>query len=141
MKKDNLIESKNPESFVYEPITDVLRLKARRLFTEVLEIELGDFLSHYRDLKDSINRQRVFRNGYLPERDIRVIMDVVYKCHLLYLHNLSKTSSTSRIPLLVDDNQIDINPDSYSCIMQLFQININADSGKHDAVFKRLRKR
>jgi predicted transcriptional regulator len=34
-----------------------------------VEIEL--FISQYVDLKDEIGRQRIVRNGYLPEREIQ----------------------------------------------------------------------
>ncbi len=71
MEKDNVIDLKKPETFINDPITDVLRTGARKLLAEALEIEIEDFLDQYRDLKDSRNLQRVVRNGYLPEREIQ----------------------------------------------------------------------
>jgi transposase-like protein len=71
MTKDNVIEFKKPEPFVEDPITDVLRTGARKLLTEALEAEIEGFLSQYRDLRDNQDRQRVVRNGYLPEREIQ----------------------------------------------------------------------
>jgi putative transposase len=71
MTKDNVIEFKKPERFVDDPITDVLRTGARKLLTEALEAEIEGFLSQYRDLRDNQDRQRVVRNGYLPEREIQ----------------------------------------------------------------------
>jgi len=71
MTKDNVIEFKKPDTFVDDPITDVLRTGARKLLTEALEAEIEGFLSQYRDLRDSQDRQRVVRNGYLPEREIQ----------------------------------------------------------------------
>ena len=71
MSKDNVVELKTPQPFVDDPITDVLRTGARKLLTEALEIEIEGFLSQYRDLRDYQDRQRVVRNGYLPERDIQ----------------------------------------------------------------------
>jgi putative transposase len=71
MSKDNVIDFKKPESFVDDPLTDVLRTGARKLLREALEAEIEGFLSQYRDLKDHQARQRVVRNGYLPERDIQ----------------------------------------------------------------------
>ena len=71
MQKDNVIELKKPESFVDDPITDVLRQGARKLLTEALEAEIENFLSHYADLKDEQGHKRITRNGYLPERDIQ----------------------------------------------------------------------
>jgi len=71
MSKDNVIEFKKPEPFVDDPITDVLRTGARKLLTEALEAEIEGFLSQYRDFRDNQDRQRVVRNGYLPEREIQ----------------------------------------------------------------------
>jgi len=71
MTKDNVVAFKTPEPFVDDPITDVLRTGARKLLTEALETEIEGFLSQYRDLKDYQDRQRVVRNGYLPERNIQ----------------------------------------------------------------------
>jgi transposase-like protein len=71
MPKDNVIEFKKPDPFVDDPITDVLRTGARKLLTEALEAEIEGFLSQYRGLRDNQARQRVVRNGYLPEREIQ----------------------------------------------------------------------
>jgi putative transposase len=71
MPKDNVIELKKPERFVDDPITDVLRTGARKLLTEALEAEIEGFLAQYRDLRDTQDRQRLVRNGYLPERQIQ----------------------------------------------------------------------
>jgi len=71
MTKDNVIEFKKPDPFVDDPITDVLRTGARKLLTEALEAEIEGFLSQYRCLRDDQDRQRVVRNGYLPEREIQ----------------------------------------------------------------------
>jgi len=71
MHKDNLIALKTPERFVDDPITEVLRTGARKLLAEALEVEIEDYLSHYKELKDNQNRQRVVRNGYLPEREVQ----------------------------------------------------------------------
>ena len=71
MTKDNVIDFKKPERFVNDPITGVLRTGARKLLTEALEAEIETFLSQYRDLRDDQDRQRVVRNGYLPEREIQ----------------------------------------------------------------------
>ena len=71
MVKDNVVRFKKPEPFIDDPITEILRLGARKLLAEALEAEIEDFLSQYRDLKDDRNHQRVVRNGYLPERKIQ----------------------------------------------------------------------
>jgi len=71
MTKDNVIQLKKPEPFIDDPITNILRSGARKLLAEALEAEIETFLSLYRDLKDDRNRQRVVRNGHLPERAIQ----------------------------------------------------------------------
>ena len=71
MSKDNLIELKNPEPFIDDPITEILRNGAKKLLAEALEAEIKSFLSQYADFKDDQGRMRVTRNGYLPEREIQ----------------------------------------------------------------------
>ena len=71
MAKDNVVQLKKPEPFTDDPITEILRVGARKLLAEALEAEIEDFLSQYKDLKDDRNHQRVVRNGYLPEREIQ----------------------------------------------------------------------
>jgi putative transposase len=71
MSKDNVIDFKKPETFLDDPITDVLRTGARKLLAEALEAEIEGFLAQYKDLRDNQDRQRVVRNGYLPERPIQ----------------------------------------------------------------------
>ena len=71
MRKDNVIEFKKPDPFVDDPITEVLRTGARKLLAEALEVEIEDYISQYKDLRDNQNRRTVVRNGYLPEREIQ----------------------------------------------------------------------
>ncbi|RZB35162.1 MAG: hypothetical protein SRB1_00930 [Desulfobacteraceae bacterium Eth-SRB1] len=66
MSKDNVIELKNPEPFIDDPITEILRNGARKLLAEALEAEIESFLSQYADFKDDQGHMRVTRNGYLP---------------------------------------------------------------------------
>ncbi|PIP35585.1 MAG: IS256 family transposase, partial [Desulfobacterales bacterium CG23_combo_of_CG06-09_8_20_14_all_52_9] len=67
----SVTELKKPDSFVDDPITDILRQGARKLLSQALEAEVEFFLSQYGDLKDDAGRQRMVRNGYLPEREIQ----------------------------------------------------------------------
>lgn len=71
MSNDNVIELKKPEPFVDDPITDILRQGARKLLARALEAEVEIFLNSYRELTDEFGRQRLVRNGYLPERNIQ----------------------------------------------------------------------
>ena len=58
MPKDTVIEFEKPESFVDDPITDILRSGARKLLAEALETEIEIFLSQYSDCKDAQGRKR-----------------------------------------------------------------------------------
>ncbi len=71
MSKDNVIAIKTPETFVDDPITEILRQGARSLISQALEIEIENFLNQYKELKDQMGLQRVVRNGYLPGRQIQ----------------------------------------------------------------------
>ena len=62
MKKDNVTELKKPETFVDDPITDILRQGARKLLAEALEAEIESFLAMYADLRDNNGCQRIARN-------------------------------------------------------------------------------
>ena len=71
MSKDNVIAIKKPDTFVDDPITEILRQGARSLISQALEIELEIFINQYKDLRDQMGLQRIVRNGYLPERQIQ----------------------------------------------------------------------
>jgi len=71
MNNISVTDQKKPESFVDDPITDILRQGARKLLSQALEAEIEFFLSQCADLKDEAGRKRMVRNGYLPEREIQ----------------------------------------------------------------------
>lgn len=71
MSHNNLIELKTPESFVNDPLTEILREGARKLLAQALETEIQFFINNYKDMTDELGRQRIVRNGYLPERNIQ----------------------------------------------------------------------
>lgn len=71
MNNDNLFELKKPEPFVDDPITEILRQGARKLLAQALDTEIEIFLNQYAELKDELGRQRIVRNGHLPEREIQ----------------------------------------------------------------------
>jgi hypothetical protein len=56
MKNDNVIGIKNPEAFINDPISEILRHGARRLLTTALEAEIESFLNQYKEIQD--------KNGY-----------------------------------------------------------------------------
>lgn len=71
MSKDNVFELKKPETFIDDPLTEILRQGARRLLTEALKTEIELFMSQYQGLTDPAGRQRLVRNGHMPEREIQ----------------------------------------------------------------------
>jgi putative transposase len=71
MSNDNVIELKKPDTIVNDPITDILRQGARKLLAQALETEVEIFINQYKDLTDELGRQRIVRNGHLPEREIQ----------------------------------------------------------------------
>ena len=71
MKKDNVIELEKPEGNFEDHLTEILRHGCTRILSEALKTEIGIFIEHYKELRDAQGRQRVIRNGYLPERQIQ----------------------------------------------------------------------
>lgn len=71
MKKDKVIELKRPETFVKDPLTEILREGARKLLAEALKFEIEDFIREYECLRRKDGRHRITKNGYLPEREIQ----------------------------------------------------------------------
>jgi len=71
MSQDNVIDLKKPEPFIDDPITAIIRRGARQLLAQALEVEIELFINQYAELKDELGRQRIVRNGYLPEREIQ----------------------------------------------------------------------
>ena len=52
-------------------LTEILRQGAHQPLSEVLEIEIEEFLGQYRDLRDELGLHRVVRNGYHQKRDVQ----------------------------------------------------------------------
>jgi putative transposase len=71
MSKDNVVALKKPESIIVDQITEILHQGAKKLLAQALEAEIDHFISQYGGLKDDRGRQRIVRNGYLPERMIQ----------------------------------------------------------------------
>jgi hypothetical protein len=49
MKKDNVVEIKKPETFIDDPLTEILQQGARSLLAQALEIEIDTVLNQYKD--------------------------------------------------------------------------------------------
>lgn len=71
MRQNTVIEIKKPETFIDDPITELVRQGAREILFKALEAEINSFIALYTDLKDEQGKKRITRNGYLPERDIQ----------------------------------------------------------------------
>jgi len=73
VKEDSVVEYRNPGIAlpIADPLTEVLRSGARELLQQAVEAEVAEFVARHRELKDELERQRVVRNGYRPERMIQ----------------------------------------------------------------------
>lgn len=73
MEEDNVVEYRNPgvPMPVADVLTEVLRRGARELLQQAVEAEVAGVLEQFAAWKDERGRQRVVRNGYLPERNIQ----------------------------------------------------------------------
>jgi len=68
MSESNVIDIKNP---VQDCLTEFLRASAQKMLQIAIEQEVTEFVARYRASRLSDGKQRVVRNGYLPERDIQ----------------------------------------------------------------------
>lgn len=71
MKDDTVIEMKNPDPQFRDYLTEILQAGCQEILASALEAEITEFLEHYKELRDDNGRQRIVRNGYLPEREIQ----------------------------------------------------------------------
>jgi putative transposase len=73
LKKDKVVGLKSPgvPSAVSDALTDLLRDGARQTLAAAVEAEVREFLARHQVLRDDQGRQRVVRNGYLPQRTIQ----------------------------------------------------------------------
>ena len=81
MRKDTVVQLRQPGTFSEDPLTEVLRLGARRLLARAVEMEVTTFVEMHADLTDGADRRRIVRHGYLPEREIQTgIGPVAVRC-------------------------------------------------------------
>jgi putative transposase len=73
VEEDNVVDYRNPgvPLPVADALTEVLRRGARELLQQAVEAEVAEAIAQFATLKDEEGRQRVVRNGYLPERSIQ----------------------------------------------------------------------
>ncbi len=81
MREDTVVQLRQPGTFSEDPLTEVLRLGARRLLGQAVEMEVTAFVEGHADLTDAAGRRRIVRHGYLPERAIQTgIGPVAVRC-------------------------------------------------------------
>ena len=81
MREDTVVQLRQPGSFEDDPLTEVLRLGARRLLGQAVEAEVAGFVEAYAHLTDSAGRRRIVRHGHLPEREIQTgIGPIAVRC-------------------------------------------------------------
>jgi putative transposase len=73
VEEDNVVDYRNPgvPLPVADVLTEVLRRGAKELLQQAVEAEVAEVIAQFAELKDEQGRQRVVRNGYLPERTIQ----------------------------------------------------------------------
>lgn len=80
MSKDNIIAFRNPaEDTIQDQLTEFLRVNASKLLQAAVEAEVNALINKFKNSKVE-DKQRIVRNGHLPERDIKTgIGDVAVK--------------------------------------------------------------
>ena len=71
MSKDNVVSMVRPEAEPQDVLTEIARDGACQMLTAALSAEVESFLAGYAGLVDEKGRQRVVRNGFLPEREVQ----------------------------------------------------------------------
>jgi transposase-like protein len=66
----NIVRLRQPDT-IDDPLTDILRVGARKLLAQAIEIEAEAYLASMRDLKLPDGRERLVRHGHSPERTIQ----------------------------------------------------------------------
>ncbi len=59
MKDDIIVGFRNPGNFVHDPLSEVLRVGARKLLAQAIEEEVDAFLAKQRHLQNDEGHQRV----------------------------------------------------------------------------------
>ena len=69
MEENTLIGFVKPRT-ISDPLTELLRMGARKLIEAAIQAELSEFLGQFEQRKTSEGKRGVIRNGYQPEREI-----------------------------------------------------------------------
>ncbi len=71
MSNYNVIDLEKPEQIIEDHLSELLRVKARKILSEALELEMELFMKEYQSYRLSDGRQRVVRHGYHQDREIQ----------------------------------------------------------------------
>jgi putative transposase len=70
MANSNAINIKNPDVGTSDILTNLIKRSAREMISCAVETELNEFLTKHKELLSAEGKQRIVRNGFLPERQI-----------------------------------------------------------------------
>ncbi len=97
MREDRVARLRQPGTFSEDPLTEILRVGARRLLAQAVEMEVTAFVEGHADLADEAGRRRIVRHGYLPEREIQTgIGPVAVRCPRVRDRGVGETGSRVR---------------------------------------------
>ena len=71
MEENTIVAFRSPTDFQEDPLTEVLRVGARKLLAQAVEAEVAVFVEAHASLVDEDGHRRIVRNGHLPEREIQ----------------------------------------------------------------------
>ena len=71
MKKDTVVDLAGRETAV-DPLTEMLRVGARKLIQQAVEAELRELLERHSGRRTADGKASVIRNGFLPERELQI---------------------------------------------------------------------
>ncbi len=97
MTEDTVVQLRQPGTISEHPLTEILRLGARRLLAQAVEMEVAAFVEGHADLADAAGRRRIVRHGYLPAREIQTgIGPVAVRCPRVRDRGAGETGSRIR---------------------------------------------
>ncbi len=71
MSKHNVIDPEKPGQIIEDHLSELLGVKARKILSEALELEMELFMKEYQSYRLSDGRQRVVCHGYHQDREIQ----------------------------------------------------------------------
>ena len=76
-REDTVVWIRQPRKFSEDPLAEIIRMGARRLLAQAVEMEAAAFVERQADRADERCRRRIAGHGYLPERAIQTGIDRV----------------------------------------------------------------